>query len=122
SHISKPNATPNTSFARRVRMNDPCVQSWNTMNVRTKNADAGKTSRRDNNTETRSANVIATSKATYGTTDVPRSSMLRPSRGSAQASRTPRQERGESEPVKESGDATAAIVAEPPFYRGHAAA
>jgi hypothetical protein len=71
------------SFARRERMNDPCVQSWNTMNVRIRNAEVGKTSTSDNHTETRSANVIATSNARYGTTEVARSSRLRPSRGSA---------------------------------------
>ena len=80
---ASPNTAPNMSFARRERMNDPCVQSWNTMNVRTRNAEAGKTSTSDNHTETRSAKNIATSNARYGSTEVARSSRLRPSRGSA---------------------------------------
>jgi hypothetical protein len=64
-------------------MNEPCVQSWNTMKVRIRNADAGTTSASDNSTETRSASVIATSSARYGTAEVARSNRLRPSRGSA---------------------------------------
>src|SRR3954454_11464687 len=101
---------PNTSFARRERMNEPWVQSWNTMNVRIRNAAAGTTSTNDSTRETRTANAIATSNARYGTTDVARSNRLRPSRGSAYASRTPRHGRSELEPVNESGDATSAVV------------
>jgi hypothetical protein len=61
----------------------PCVQSWNTTNVRIRNADAGTTSTNDNSGETRSTNAIATSNPRYGTTDVARSTRLRPSRGFA---------------------------------------
>src|SRR6185437_4518592 len=111
-----------TSFARRERMNEPCVQSWKTMNVRVKNAEAGRTRASDSQTDTRSAKVIATSKARYGTTEVARSSTLRPSRGFAYASRTPRHERDESVPAGASATATRDVVAEYRCYGANAAA
>src|SRR3954463_3918405 len=66
------------------------------MNVRIRNADAGTTSRSANHHHTRSAKTIAANNARYGTTDVARSSTLRPIRGCVYASKTPRHERGES--------------------------
>ena len=53
--------------------NEPCVQSWKTMNVRIRNPAAGTASAERQQTETCSANTITTSRTRYGTTDVPRS-------------------------------------------------
>jgi hypothetical protein len=47
------------------------------MNVRIKNPDAGRTSKRLRSTETRNANNIPASRTRYGKTEVPRSNRLR---------------------------------------------
>jgi len=96
-----PAPVPSMSFARRERRNDPCVQSWKTMNVRSRKPAAGTTSRSDSSHDTCSASTIAAISTRYGTTDVATSTRLRASRGLAYASSAPRQERGESEPVNE---------------------
>jgi hypothetical protein len=75
------------------------VLSFNTMSVRNRNAEVGKTSASDNNSETRSVKVIATSKARYGTTAVARPRALRI--GAAKA-----------------GEAIPAVVAEPSIDLG----
>ncbi len=74
---------PNHVFQRRDGRNEPWVQSWKTMKVRTRNPPAGMDSARTRRYETSSSEYIATHSSRKGTTDVARS--IRAGRSSGRA-------------------------------------
>ena len=72
---------PAQVFARLDGRSEPCAQSWNTTNTRTRNPAVGTTSRTTSQGETRSIRYKATQSARYAPAEVPMSSIPRAVRG-----------------------------------------
>ena len=78
---SRPQKMPSQLFAFRDGRNEPCVQSWKRMKVRSRKPAVGMVSARTSQKETSNSANRGDQSARYGTTEVAMSSRLRPQVG-----------------------------------------